>query len=69
MSEALERIVSVYERPKNRRALENLRDHRQKLLVDLAKHAGSFDVKLPAGQIKDELALIEAALERLASSD
>ena len=69
MSEARERIVSVYERHVNRQALEDLRDHRQKLLVDLAKHGGVVRVRLPVGQIKQELALIETALERLASSD
>ncbi len=65
MSEAMQRIVSAYERQKNRRALEELRSHRQKLLVDLAKHVDHFHVTLPAGQIKTELALIETALERL----
>jgi hypothetical protein len=65
MSEAIERIVSVYERYRNRRGLEELRSHWQKLQADLAKHASQFEVKMPAGQIKSELALIEAALARL----
>ena len=67
MSEALESIISVYERYANKRALEELRSHRQKLLIDLTKHVGSYDVTRPAGQIRNELALIEAALERLSS--
>jgi hypothetical protein len=45
--------------------LEDLRSHRPKLVVDLSKHARLFDVTLPAGQVKSELALIEAALERM----
>lgn len=67
MNETMQRIVSAYERHQNRRALEELRSHRQKLLVNLAKHVDHFDVTLPAGQIKTELALIEAALQRLQS--
>jgi hypothetical protein len=67
MNEALGRIISVYDRHNNRRALQDLRSHRQKLLIELSERANHSDVQLPAGQIKDELALIEAGLERLGS--
>jgi hypothetical protein len=64
MSKAMEQIVDAYVRLGNRRALEDLRKHRQKLAVDLKGKTG-YDLSLPIGQIDQEIAVIEAGLERL----
>ena len=65
MTNAIQRIVDAYVKLGNRRALEDLRMHRRKLAVDLKGRAGNYDVSLPLGQIDEEIAAIEAGLERL----
>jgi hypothetical protein len=63
---AIQQIVDVYIRLNNRRALEDLRMHRQRLAVDLKlRLAENYNFNLPIGQIDAELAVIEAGLERL----
>jgi hypothetical protein len=64
MSEAIERIVDAYVRFNNRRALEDLMMHRQRLAIDLKSRTG-FDFSLPIRQVDEEIAVIEAGLERL----
>ena len=64
MSKAIEQIVDAYVRLGNRRALEDLRMHRQKLALDLKGRAG-YDFSLPIDQIDQELAVIGAGLDRL----
>jgi hypothetical protein len=64
MSKAMEQIVNAYVRLNNRRGLEDLRMHRQKLAVDLKGRAGD-DFSLPIGQIDQELAVMEAGLDKL----
>ena len=65
MSKAMEQIVDAYVRLGNRSALEDLRLHHQKLVVDL-KGKTAFDFSLlPIGQLEEELAVIEKGLERL----
>jgi hypothetical protein len=66
MSKAIELIVRVYVRHQNQRALEDLRKHRQKLALELrARARPGYDFSLPVGQINQEIAVIEAGLERL----
>jgi hypothetical protein len=66
MSKAMEQIVQVYVRHQNRRALEDLRKHRQRLALDLRASARpGYDFGLPIRQINEELVVIEAGLERL----
>jgi hypothetical protein len=66
MSKAMELIVQVYVRHQNRRALEDLRKHRQKLALELRARARSdYDLGTPIRQINEEIAVIEAGLERL----
>jgi hypothetical protein len=67
MSEAIQQIVDAYVRLNNRRALEDLRMHRQRMAVDLKSRTG-FDLSLPIRQIDEEIAVIEAGLERLNST-
>jgi hypothetical protein len=66
MSKAMEQIVQVYVRHQNRRALEDLRKHRQRLALDLrARARPGYDFGLPIRQINEELVVIEAGLEQL----
>ncbi len=64
MPSAIEQIVDVYVRLKNRRGLDELMMHRQRLAVDLKSRSG-YDFSLPIGQIDEEIAIIEAGLRRL----
>jgi hypothetical protein len=69
MSKAMELIVQVYVRHQNRRALEDLRKHQQKLALELRARARSgYDFSLPVRQINEEIAVIEAGLERLVAA-
>jgi len=68
MPSAIEQIVDTYVRLKNRRGLEELMMHRQRLAVDLKGRSG-YDFSLPIGQIDKEIAVIEAALTRLRSRE
>jgi hypothetical protein len=68
MSRAMEQIVDAYVRLGNRRALEDLRIHRQRLAVDL-KGIADYDFSSPIGQIDQELAVIEAGLDKLNAAD
>jgi hypothetical protein len=63
-STAIGQIVDAYVWLNNRRALEDLRMHRQRL-ADVLKSRTGFDFSLPIGQIDEEIAVIEAGLERL----
>lgn len=67
MSEAIQQFVDAYVRLNNRRALEDLRIHRQRMAVDLKSRTG-FDLSLPIRQIDEEIAVMEAGLERLNST-
>ena len=64
MPSAIEQIVDTYVRLKNRRGLDELMMHRQRLAVDLKSRSG-FDFSLPIGKIDEEIAIIEAGLSRL----
>ncbi|MBR0778177.1 hypothetical protein JQ625_25380 [Bradyrhizobium diazoefficiens] len=64
MPSAIEQIVDSYVRLKNRRGLDELMMHRQRLAVELKSRSG-FDFSRPIGQIEEEIAIIEAGLSRL----
>ena len=65
MSKAMEQIVQVYVRHQNRRAFKDLRKRRQKFALELSRARQGYDFGLPVRQINDEIAVIEAGLERL----
>jgi hypothetical protein len=67
MTEAIQKIVDVYVRLDNRQALEDLRMHRQRLVMNLKARTG-YDFSLPLLQVEDELAIVETGLERLAEA-
>jgi hypothetical protein len=64
MPNAIEQIVDAYVRLKNRRGLDQLMMHRQRLAVDLKSRSG-YDFSLPISQIEEEIAIIEAGFSRL----
>ena len=64
MPSAIEQIVDAYVRLKNRRGLDELMMHRQRLAVELKSRSG-FDFGRPISQIDEEIAIIEAGLSRL----
>ncbi|GGI24355.1 hypothetical protein GCM10010987_28970 [Bradyrhizobium guangdongense] len=65
MSNAIAQIVDAYVRLKNRRGLDELMMHRQRLAVDLKSRSGSYDFSLPISKIDEEIAIIEEGLSRL----
>jgi hypothetical protein len=67
MPSAIEQIVDAYVRLKNRRGLDELMMHRQRLAVDLKSRSSRFDFSLPIDKIDEEIAIIEAGLTRLAA--
>lgn len=64
MEPAIKKIVDTYVRLKNRRAIEDLLIHRRRLALDLKGRRG-YDYSRPIAQIDGEIAIIEAALEKL----
>jgi hypothetical protein len=64
-TKAIEGIVDAYVKLGDRRTLEDLRMHRRKLALDLKVRRGSYDFRLLLGQIDEEIAVIDAGLERL----
>ena len=62
----MELIVQVFVRHQNRRALDDLGKHRQRLALELrARAPPGYDIGLPVRQIHEEIAVIEAGLEQL----
>jgi hypothetical protein len=69
MDKAIELIVDAYVRLQNRKALEDLRTHRRRLLADLKGRSSSvYDLNGPIRQLEDELAVIDAGLQRLSGA-
>jgi hypothetical protein len=66
MSVAIKAIVDVHVRYKDRVALEQLRDHRQKLKRDLQlRSGGPFDVSQSIRIFDEDISVIESGLEQL----
>ena len=65
MAEAIERIVGAYVKLRNRKALEDIKVHRQRLITELKSAHGAFDLSLLIKQLDDEIAVIEAGLTML----
>jgi len=67
MPKAIEQIVSLYVQLKDRRALLELRAHRQRLIVDLNKlrPGSNYDFSLALGKIREDLAAIDAGVAQL----
>jgi len=66
MSNAVRLIVDGFVRLSDRRALESMREHRQKLRSSLEERAGGcFDVSRSIELCDDDIVVVEAGLARL----
>ena len=66
MSVAMKLIVDAYVSLKNRQALEDLREHRQRLKRELLmKQTDAFDFSNSIRAFDDEVVVIETGLQRL----
>ena len=64
MTEAIKNIVAGYVTLKNRRALEEIRDHRQRLLHQSRMHAGSWvSTESLTSLLQEEINIVDAALD------
>ena len=64
---AIEQIVNAYVRLKNRRALEEMMVHRQRLAINLKAMSG-LDLGAPIRQVNEDIAAIGAGLTKMDSS-
>jgi hypothetical protein len=66
MPKAIEQIVAGYVTLKNRQALQEIRDHRQRLLHDSRMHSGSWvSVEGLNSVLQEEISIVDAALSGL----
>ena len=65
MSEAIERIVATYVRLKNRKALQDMRTHRHRLVTELKSLKGADDLSSQIKLLEDDIAVIDAGLAKL----
>jgi hypothetical protein len=65
MEPAIRSIVHAYVRLRNRKALDDLRAHRGRLIAELRLLSGGYDMSKPIAQLQDEIAIIEAGLAKL----
>ena len=69
MSTAMETIVGAYVRMRNRRALDELRMHRQRLAIDIRLRKNSnFEHGLIIRKVAEDIKAIEEGLEQLDAS-
>ncbi len=66
MTKAIENIVAGYVTLKNRQALQEIRDHRQRLLHDSRMHTGTWvSVASLNSVLQEEISIVDAALSGL----
>jgi hypothetical protein len=66
MAKAIEHIVAGYVALKDRHALEEIRDHRQRLLNESRMHSGSWvSVESLSSVLQEEISIVDAALNGL----
>ena len=66
MTKAIEHIVAGYVTLKNRQALEEIRDHRQRLLQNSRMHAGSWvSMESLTSTLQEEISIVDGALKGL----
>lgn len=68
MPSAIEQIVDTNVRLGRQQALEDMLDHRRKLLADLRSQSG-YDVSLPIQQLEDEVFAIEEGLNSFRATE
>jgi hypothetical protein len=66
MTKAIENIVAGYVTLKNRQALQDIREHRQRLLNEARMRAGSWvSVKSLSSVLQEEINIVDAAISEL----
>jgi len=66
MTTAIETIVAGYVTLKNRQALQEIREHRQRLLHESRMHTGTWvSVASLTSVLQEEINIVDAALEGL----
>jgi hypothetical protein len=66
VTKAIELIVAGYVTLKNRRALEEIRDHRQRLLHNSRMHSGSWvSTEGLTSALEEEIGIVDEALKGL----
>jgi len=66
MTKAIETIVAGYVTLKNRQALQEIREHRQRLLHESRMHTGTWvSVASLSSVLQEEINIVDAALEGL----
>jgi hypothetical protein len=65
MASAIELIVGTYVRLKNRRALEEMLLHRQRLSIELSSRGSSYDVTGPIRQVEEDIVVLKAGIAEL----
>ena len=66
MTKAIENIVAGYVTLKNREALIEIREHRQRLLYESRMHAGSWvSVEKLSSVLQQDISIVDAALNGL----
>ena len=66
MTKAIEHIVAGYSTLKNRKALEEIRDHRRRLLNDYRMRSGSgMNFDWINAELQEEIGVVEEALSKL----
>ena len=70
MTKAIEHIVTSYSTLKNRKALEEIRDHRRRLLNENRMHSNSvLNFERVKDELQEEINIVEDALSRLQDQD
>jgi hypothetical protein len=66
MTKAIENIVAGYVTLKNRQALEDIRNHRQRLLNESRMHGGAWvSMERLTSVLQEEIGIVDAALRGL----
>jgi hypothetical protein len=66
MPSAIGQIVDAYVRLGSRAQIEDLRLHRQRLIIDLqARQVVGYDTNRPLEQLREDIAAVEAGIARL----
>jgi hypothetical protein len=65
MPSAIEQIVSIYVSLRSRQRLKDMRLQRERAVLDL-KSNSDHDMSMPIRQLEEEIAVIDAGLQKLA---
>ena len=65
MSEAMERIGDAYVKLRNRKALEDMKAHRYRLVAEIKSVCGVIDASSLIKQLEEDIAVIDTGLAKL----